>query len=189
MPTPPTAIQKLLGVNLTAGTFAQEVNLGHRLLAECADQQKPLTLYNFVGGVRGGVAISVQGYIRSILDEPGYSFNGIPSDWRREPSVRLDELVSSDLVLCDRWIPDQTKNSFLASPRTYFEEADAVVHCLNTMTNADGLQLIFDGDLRAYRIVDREKLAAALARCARNVRWLTAFPEHNKSFLEKHSDD
>src|SRR5262249_28584709 len=31
MPTPPTAIQKLLGVNLTAGTFAQDVNLGHRL--------------------------------------------------------------------------------------------------------------------------------------------------------------
>jgi hypothetical protein len=190
MPTPPTAIQKLLGVNLTAGTFAQEVNLGHRLLAECADQQKPLTLYTFVGGPRGGVAISVQQYIRSILDEPGYSFNGIgPIDWRRAPGVRLDELVSSDLLLCDRWIPDQTKKSFLASPRTYFEEADAVVHCLNTMTNADGLQLIFDGDLRAYRIVDREKLAAALARWARNVRWLTAFPEHNKSFLEKHSED
>jgi len=189
MPTPPTAIQKLLGVNLTAGTFAQDVNLGHRLLAECADQQKPLTLYSLAAG-RDGVAISVQQYIRGILDKPGYSFNGIASiDWRRAPGVRLDELVSSDLVLCDRWIPDQTKKSFLASPTTYFEEVDAVVHCLNTMTNADGLQLIFDGDLRAYRIVDREKLAAALARWARNVRWLTAFPEHNKSFLEKHSED
>jgi hypothetical protein len=217
MPTPPPAIQKLLGVNLTAGTFAQDVNLGHRLLAECADQQKPLTLYSLAAG-RDGVAISVQQYLRGILDEPGYSFNGIASiDWRRAPGVRLDELVSSDLVLCARWIPDQTEKSFLVSvvkerrrnwyrmkatdssyefslyrdacPRTYFEEVDAVVHCLNTMTNADGLQLIFDGDLRAYRIVDRDKLAAALARWAGNVRWLTAFPEHNKSFLEKHSED
>jgi len=207
MPTPPPAIQKLLGVNLTAGTFAQDVNLGHRLLAECADQQKPLTLYSLAAG-RDGVAISVQQYLRGILDEPGYSFNGIASiDWRRAPGVRLDELVSSDLVLCARWIPDQTEKSFLVSvvkerrrnwyrmkatdssyefslyrdacPRTYFEEVDAVVHCLNTMTNADGLQ----------RIVDRDKLAAALARWAGNVRWLTAFPEHNKSFLEKHSED
>ena len=187
MPTPPLAIQELLGVNLTTGTFAQEVNLGHKLLAECADQHRSLMLYSFAG-LRGGVAISVQEYIRSILDEPGYSFSGSgPIDWRRAPGVRLDELVSSDLVLCDRWIPDQTKESYLVSPRTYFEEAYAVIHCLNTLTDADGLQLIFDGDLRAYRIVNREKLAAALARWARNVRWRTSFPEYNKSFLEKHA--
>ena len=80
MPTPPTAIQKLLGVNLTAGTFAQEVNLGYRLLAECADQQKPLTLYRIDGMRRpraGWRRNKRSTNIRSILDEPGYSFNGI----------------------------------------------------------------------------------------------------------------
>jgi hypothetical protein len=189
VPKPPPSMQKLLGVNLTAGTFAQEVNVGHKLLAECADQQKSLTLYSFAG-LLGGVAISVQEYVRSILDEPGYSFNGIgPVDWRRAPGVRIDELVSSDLVICDRWIPDQIEESHLVSPRTYFEEVYAVVHCLSTMTNADGLQLISDGDLRAYRIVDREKFGATLARWARNVRWHTAFPEYNKGFFEKHSAD
>lgn len=178
----------MLGVNLTAGTFAQEVKLGHKLLAECADQQKSLTLYSFTG-LRDGVAMSVQGYIRWILDEPGYSFSVIgPIDWLRAPAIRLDELVCSDLVLCDGWIPDKTKESYLVSPGTYFEEAYAVVQCLNTLTDADGLQLIFDGDLRAYKIVDREKLAAALARWARKLRWRTEFPEHNKSFLEKHSE-
>ena len=34
----------------------------------------------------------------------------------------------------------------------------------------------------------RDKFAAALASWARKIRWRTAFPEHNKSFLEKHPE-
>ena len=194
LPTPPPAIQKLLGVNLTTGTFAQEVALGHQLLAECADQQKQLTLYSLSGmhslcGVRGGIALGVQQYIRGVLDRPGYSCNVIgPIDWFRVPGVRLDEFVSADLVLCDRWIPDHLTESAPVSPRSYEEEIAAVAHFVNTTTKEDGILLIFDGGLRAYRIVDREKLAAALVRWVKSVRWGTAFPEHNKSFLAKNPE-
>ena len=48
--------------------------------------------------------------------------------------------------------PRPDEEEFPCTSQNYFEEADAVVHCLNTMTNADGLQLIFDGDLRAYEL-------------------------------------
>jgi hypothetical protein len=187
MPTPPPAIQDFLGVNLSTGAFGEEVNIGHRLLAECARQQKPLRLYN-MGGNRSEVAICVQQYLRYILEEPGYSFSIIgPIDWLREPGIRLDELASSDLVLCERSMALPTRESPLPSPSTFYGELHAMVNFLNTTASeADGLQLFCDGDLQAYRIIDREKFSVSLAKWARKVRWNTAFPEHNKGFLEKH---
>jgi hypothetical protein len=187
MPTPPPAIRDFLGVNLSTGAFGEEVNIGHRLLAECARQQKPLRLYN-MGGNRSEVAICVQQYLRYILEEPGYSFSIIgPIDWLREPGIRLDELASSDLVLCERSMALPTRESPLPSPSTFYGELHAMVNFLNTTASeADGLQLFCDGDLQAYRIIDREKFSVSLAKWARKVRWNTAFPEHNKGFLEKH---
>jgi hypothetical protein len=188
MPTPPLTTQGVLGVNLSTGGFGEGVNLGHRLVAECAHQQKPLRLYN-IGGNRSEVAICVQQYLRYILEEPGYSFSIIgPIDWLREPGIRLDELASSDLVLCERSMALPMRESPLPSPSTFYGELHAVVNFLNTTaSDADGLQLFCDGDLQAYRIIDHEKFSLSLAKWARKIRWNTAFPEHNKGFLEKHS--
>ena len=100
-----------------------------------------------------------------------------------DAGVRLDEFVSADLVLCDRWT-----QSAPVSPRTYDEEIAAFSYFLNTTTKADGILLIFDGELQAYRIVDRDKLVAALVRWVKSVRWRTAFLDHNKGFLEKNPE-
>ena len=188
MPTPPLTTQGVLGVNLSTGGFGEGVNLGHRLVAECAHQHKQLRLYN-MGGNKSEVAICVQQYLRYILEEPGYSFSIIgPIDWLREPGIRLDELASSDLVLCERSMALPMRESPLPSPSTYYGELHAVVNFLNnTTSDADGLQLFCDGDLQAYRIIEHQKFSLSLAKWARKIRWNTAFPEHNKGFLEKHS--
>jgi hypothetical protein len=190
MSRPPPAIQNFLGVNLCTGAFPEEVNLGHKLVAECAHQRKPLRLYN-IGGNRSEVAIGVQQYLRYILEEPGYSFSIIgPIDWLREPGIRLDELASSDLVLCERSMALPIGERPLPSPSNFYGELHALVNFLNTTaSDADGLQLFGDGALQAYRIIDRAKFSVSLAKWAKKVRWNTAFPEHNKAFLEKHFQD
>jgi hypothetical protein len=188
MPTPPSAIQAFFGVNLSPGAFKEEVNVGHRLVAECAHRQQSLRLYNIsMGDYKSEAAICVQQYLRYILEQPGYSFSIMgPVDWLREPGIRLDELASSDLVLCDRAMALPKRESPLPSPNSFYGELHTIANFLNTATDADGLQLFCDGDLQAFRIIDRQKFSVALSDWARKVQWRTAFPEHNKSFLEKH---
>jgi hypothetical protein len=190
MPTPPPAIEDFFGVNLSTGAFREEVNLGCRLVAECAQQRKSLRLYNVVGSNRNEVAIGIQQYRRYILGEPGYFFSVIgPIDWLREPGIRLDELASCDLVLCERSIAPPMRENLLPSPGSFYEELNAMANFLNTTSEANGLQLFCDGDLQAYRIIDREKFAVSLSNWARKIQWRTAFPERNKSFLESHLKD
>src|ERR1700733_13831830 len=93
--------QQVLGVNLSAGGYASEVNQGQWLFAESERLGRPVSLYSV--GDYGVGAVEMVDWVKSIekKNAPHRFIMKRPLNWVDSPGLRAEELIHSDFLLLE----------------------------------------------------------------------------------------
>ena len=156
---PPISLQAAMGVNLTTGQFAFEVKVGRKLLSKAAKLGRPINIYS-IGNIRVGV-VEMMDRVKTI--ESGNYLGEFqikrPLNWKDIPGLRLEEMVESDyLMMEDVRPPSAPTAASIADWREEVEQFKQHVY-LNHDVEKNGLELVHDGSVKVFRIVNKEKLS------------------------------
>jgi hypothetical protein len=179
---PPLPLQRLAGVNLSTGQFAEEVSLGKFLMAESARQgHRELTVYSMAQDPRKGI-VGATGicYAMQQGETPGFHlvFN---LDWVRPTMIRRKQIVNADFILfrpvadpaqLDQWLAQKTLPDYRAEEKLF--EA-----WLTRAGAHEGLEPAGGGTLRLLKITDRAKFDAAFTQLMETHQWRPQFYEEN----------
>jgi hypothetical protein len=181
---PPVIFQRLMGVNLTAGGYAAEVNQGKWLLAESEKLGRPINLYSL--GKYGEGVVEMVDWVNSIenKDSPARFIVRRPLNWMDRPGSRAEELVHSDFLLLEdvrlRGTAEAPAVSSWSEEVERFKEFAYSEHGVNN----NGLELVSDGPVKLLRVAAVRKFSEALYRWANSTRWANDFRDRNRAFLE-----
>ena len=167
-------LERMFGVNLSAGGFLEEVQLGRHLMDESRKVNRNLQIYS-APSVRAGVVYSVD-YLNSISCEEPLLLNFIlPLDWTRAPGIRLDEILASNYLFFE-------ENASPASPvkiETFSQEISAY-HCwLGTLDEQQGVIRVKTGPLNVLRVQNKEQLRSAFLDFVGQHQWREIFIQNN----------
>jgi hypothetical protein len=179
---PPVSLQSAMGINLTTGQYAFEVNVGQRLLSEADRLGQPINIYS-VGNMHVGV-VEMMDRVQSI--ESGKISGKFkikrPLNWVDIPGLRLQEIVESHFVIIEDVRPPGAAVTVISDWR---EEVECFKQHIyhNHGVDKNGLELLEDGPVKAFRVVDSQRFAKALHLWAESIRWENDFAERNRIFL------
>ena len=182
---PSTGLQKLLGVNLSVGQYAQESTIGRSLLDESSKLGRVLEIYS-IGGSRVGV-IEMIDWVQSVdHGNAAHQFHVMrPLDWVSNPGIKVHEVLQSDFMLLEDVAAVAPKLNPITVENWPVEVQEfkqfAYAACKD---NANGVVLVSDGSVKLLRILEKQKFADAVSAWAKSIQWRNDFPERNKSFLE-----
>ena len=98
---PPTSLQSAMGINLSTGQFAYEVEVGQQLLSEAGRLGRPIKIYS-IGNMRVGV-VEMMDRVKTI--ETGNYLGEFdikrPLNWKDVPGLRLQEIVESEFLIME----------------------------------------------------------------------------------------
>ena len=98
---PPTSLQSAMGINLSTGQFAYEVEVGRQLLSEAGRLGRPIKIYS-IGNWRVGV-VEMMDRVKTI--ETGNYLGEFdikrPLNWKDMPGLRLQEIVESEFLMME----------------------------------------------------------------------------------------
>lgn len=182
---PPVSLQSAMGINLTTGQYAFEVEVGRRLLSEAQRLGRPINIYS-MGNMRVGV-VEMMDRVRTI--ETGNYLGEFqvkrPLNWKDIPGLRLQEIVQSDFLIMEDVRPPSASSAPTTSISNWGEEVEQFKQYLYYNRGADknGVELFEDGSVKAFRVVNPELLAKALHTWAEAIHWENDFAERNRAFL------
>jgi hypothetical protein len=182
---PPMIFQQLMGINLSAGGYAAEVNQGRWLLAESGRLGRPLNLYS-LGNLGAGV-VEMMDWVQSIEHQnaPHKLLVSRPLNWVDSPGLRANELVLTDFILLEDVQPLGSPGTQLIS--SWPQEVECFKQFAYSTRGADknGLELVSDGPVKLLRVADRLKFSEALYTWANSIHWTNDFRDRNKAFMQK----
>jgi hypothetical protein len=179
---PPVSLQSAMGINLTTGQYAFEVHVGQRLLSEADRLGQPINIYS-VGNMHVGV-VEMMDRVQSI--ESGKISGKFkikrPLNWVDIPGLRLQEIAESHFVIIEDVRPPGAAVTVISDWR---EEVECFKQHIyhNHGVDKNGLELLEDGPVKAFRVVDSQRFAKALHLWAESIRWENDFAERNRVFL------
>ena len=182
---PPASLQSAMGVNLTTGQYAFEVQLGRRLLSEAGRLGRPIKIYS-IGNMRVGVVEMID-RVKTI--ETGNYLGEFeikrPLNWKDVPGLRLQEIVQSDFLIMENVRPPSASSAPTTSISNWGEEVEQFKQYIyfNRGIDKNGVELLEDGSVKAFRVVNPEMLAKALHAWAEAILWENDFAERNRAFL------
>jgi hypothetical protein len=180
---PPIVLQQMMGVNLTAGGRASEVNQGKWLLAESERLRRPLNLY-LIGEFDVGVVEMID-WVNSVQKNnlPHRFVVRRPLNWIDTPGLRCEELVESDFLLLEAVPAERIAEPPVVS--SWPEEVERFKQFAYSERGVDknGLELVSDGSVKLLRIADAGKFSESLCAWANSIHWTDDFRERNKVFL------
>jgi hypothetical protein len=182
---PSVIFQQVMGVNLSAGGYAEEVNQGKWLLAESERIGRPINLYS-LGNFDVG-AVEMVDWVQSIEKRasPQKFMVKRPLNWIDTPGLRAEELVHSDfLLLEDVRAQGTTEVSPISSWHDEVERFKQFAY-LERGVDKNGLELISGGQVKLLRVADAGKFREAFVRWANAIQWTNDFRDRNKALLEK----
>jgi len=181
MDAPPIKGQWLMGVNLSAGQFGQEVKMGDLLADQAGREGRILKVYVIPMDERPGV-VEAEGIYRNLLhsDAPTFQIQR-PNDWIHPTLVRRKQFVEADFIL---FYPVRDANrlrALLTLPvvNDPAVESELFSAWLTQASEEQGIQTVSEGDLRLVKVIDRAKLDAAFGRLASRHRWRDLFDAEN----------
>ena len=159
------------------------MKVGRKLLSKAAKLGRPINIYS-IGNIRVGV-VEMMDRVKTI--ESGNYLGEFqikrPLNWKDIPGLRLQEMVESDyLMMEDVRPPSAPTAASIADWREEVEQFKQHVY-LHHDVEKNGLELVHDGSVKVFRIVNKEKLAEDLHAWAGSIRWENDFAERNRTFL------
>ena len=174
-----------MGINLSTGQFAYEVEVGRQLLSEAGRLGRPIKIYS-IGNWRVGV-VEMMDRVKTI--ETGNYLGEFnikrPLNWKDVPGLRLQEIVESEFLIMEDVRTPGASNTTSASVSDWREEVERFKQhaYLHRGVDKNGLELLHDGPVKVLRVVNKEQLAEALHDWAESIRWENDFAERNRTFL------
>jgi hypothetical protein len=184
---PLISLQAAMGINLTTGGFAFEVEVGRQLLSEAGQLGRPIKIYS-IGNERVGVVEMID-RVKTI--EAGNYLGEFdikrPLNWKDMPGLRLDEILQSEFLMMEDVRPANGSN-MTATPISHWgEELERFKqHFYHLDLNQSGLERLHDGPVKVLRITNKERFSEALRVWAGSIRWENDFAERNRGFLPEH---
>jgi hypothetical protein len=181
----PVFWQRLLGINLTSGSLKGEVRQAKSLVVKAREAGRDLVVYfpSMSGGVNA-IFIGVGQYAKVLRPElSSFSARG-PLDWVREPTLRYQEITSSDYLVFEPILDSVKRTTILAQTQIphFWAEIQLFRAWLTTANEDEGLELESQKFLSLVKVVDRSKFARALDRMKSKYSWrklfLNANPDH-----------
>ena len=101
------------------------------------------------------------------------------------PGLRLEEIVQSDFLIMENVRPPSASNAPTTSISNWGEEVEQFKQYIyfNRGIDKNGVELLEDGSVKAFRVVNPEMLAKALHAWAEAILWENDFAERNRAFL------
>ena len=157
---PSMSLQTAMGINLSTGQFAFEVNVGQQLLAEAGRLGRPINIYS-IGNIRVGV-VEMMDRVKTI-ESGNYlgEFNiKRPLNWKDVPGLKLQEIVDSDYLMIEDVRPPgaSTAASIVSDWREELEQFKQHVYYGHDVEK-NGLELLHDGPVKVLRVVNKERFA------------------------------
>ena len=181
MDAPPLEAQRLVGVNLSAGQFGQEVKMGDLLVDQARQRGRNLKIYVIPTDERPGV-VEAEGTYSNLL-HPGTPTFQIqrPNDWIHPIMVRRREFVQADFLLFYPVRDANALQALLAQPmvKDPVTESDVFSAWLTQASEEQGLQTVADSELRLVRVIDHAKLDEAFGRLVPKHNWRDLFYAEN----------
>ncbi|KRE13434.1 hypothetical protein ASE63_18310 [Bosea sp. Root381] len=182
---PPPEWQRLSGVNLgVRGTVSPELLLGRRMLAtvrQHGSSGKPHSVYFAGFGERAEIDGLWDFEHRSHPKLPNITTSG-PIDWQRSSTFRISEITGADFILFPP-VRDQRERSrrlSVSSVEGYSAEQTFFEAWFSQLDETAGVQVFGETDhIRALRVVDRDRLGAALDALKRSRHWGATFTAAN----------
>ena len=180
------SLQSAMGINLSTGQYAFEVQVGQQLLSEAERLGRPVNIYS-LGHMRVGVVEMID-YVQSVESKDGSrKFKiGRPVNWIDMPGLRLQEIAQSDFLIMEDVRSPNASSTTMVSISDWREEVEQFKQLIYLHHDVDknGLELLYDGSVKVLRVVNKERFADALHVWAESIRWENDFPERNTTFLE-----
>lgn len=165
---PSAQLQKVAGVNLTAGQYSAEIKGGEALSDRIARRAPAAPIVYYATFTPELLAFqSVLEYRRNLGMEGGNTIPSLPVDWVREHAYRLVEITNADYVVFPRRDPAELSSPALASIGDFAVEEVATTAWLSSLGAADGVIPSDSAGIRVLEVVDRDLFVAAAAEYAR----------------------
>jgi hypothetical protein len=181
MGAPPLKWQSLVGVNLSAGQFRQEVKMGDLLVDQAHREGRDLKIYVIPTDAPPGVVQS-EGIYRNLLHPEAPTFQiQRPNDWIHAIMVRRRVFVQADFLL---FYPVRDANrlqALLAQPGVNNPAAESEFFSawLTQASEVQGLRTVLDSNLRLVRVIDHAKLDEAFGHLLAEHNWRNLFYAEN----------
>jgi hypothetical protein len=170
-------LERLMGVNLNTGHFADEVRIGDWLFTEAGKQGKNLKVYSPERDVRSGIVGAVGSYQWVLQPRaPGVRIQRATS-WHSVNLVRIADILSCEFILFRPAAegPDEPDIKVL----TWEKELLLFRRWFSSLSEDDGVSTIATGDIVLLEIFDHQKLGEAFSRLMRQHQWRDEFYAEN----------
>ncbi len=182
---PPIYLQRILGVNLTSGSLANEIKQAKSLIEDANQKKVNLTVYSISTGYASGLFQGV--FLYDNMLQPNlnsFSFDvKYPLNWVSESTFRFSEILSSDYLLIDKPINNklQAINILENTEVPNFATETNLFHAWLSTINYDnaGLAVESETSLRLLKIIDKVKLENALNQLRSKYKWRQVFIDAN----------
>ena len=181
---PLISLQAAMGINLTTGGFAFEVEVGRQLLSEAGKLGRPIKIYS-IGNERVGVVEMID-RVKTI--ETGNYLGEFdikrPLNWKDSSGLRLEEIVESEFLMMESVRPANGSGAVAATISHWVEELERFKqHFYQLDAHESGLERLHDGTVKVLRIANKKRFSEALRVWASSIRWENDFNERNRPFL------
>jgi len=181
MDAPSLKWQRLVGVNLSAGQFGEEVKMGDLLVDEARRAGRNLKIYVIPTDALPGV-VEAEGIYRNLLHPQAPTFQiQRANDWIHTIMVRRREFVQADFILFYPIHDANRLHALLAQPvvNDPVTESDVFSAWLTGTSDDQGLQTVSESVLRLVRVIDHAKLDEAFGRLVAKHGWPDLFYKEN----------
>ena len=178
---PAVRFERLLGVNVTAGSLAAEIRQAQSLIDKARIQGRDLTLYRGTLGPFTGMFCGAGAYQKILHPEKPSFVCRTPRDWNRESVLRLSEISPSDYIIFEPRGDDEPAgfNPDIRGGNDFNGELALLCLWLSEAGQEHGVRLVSETSLRLVEIVDKGRFADALEKFKGAHQWRDIFHEEN----------
>jgi hypothetical protein len=170
-------LERLMGIYLNTGHFANEVRIGDWLLKEAGKQGKNLKVYSLEGDARSGIVGAVATYQWVLKPRAPTVKVQRATSWSSVSLVRLADMLSCEFILFSPGVevPDEPDVKVL----TWAKELLLFRRWFSSLSEDDGVSIIATGDIVLLKIFDHQKLGEAFSRLMHQHQWRDEFYAEN----------
>jgi hypothetical protein len=182
-PDPSIRWQSWSGVNLSSGTYREEIAMSQRLISEIRSKLKRTAfLYSFYSGAATAVFESIGQFEATTHPElPSFQI-ARPIDWRKPSVIRVNELVESDYILFSPTLDPPARQAILkrSSVQDFLQEDQLFAARFTEFGQNDGLAIVQENSsIRLMQPIERAKFESRLSHFVASYSWPAAFNESN----------
>lgn len=160
--SPSQTMQRMVGINLTAGRFADEIAGGERLAQRLAQRPSRDAIIYYATFTADLLAFqSVLEYRRNLDMLGGNSIPSLPVDWVRDHAYRLAEITRADYVVFPSNKREWGKSDTSMFIEDFHGEEIATTAWLSGLGADEGVSIIDSGSIRTLEVIDRDRFIAA----------------------------